>query len=188
MTMPPVPLSIAPATSDADLAAVGGLVDAYAASLGHDLCFQGFDAERADLRAAYAAPGALLLARDADDVPVGCVAVRDRGAGTAEMKRLYVAPAARGTGLGRRLAEAAVRHAANAGFRRLVLDTLATMTPAISLYRSMGFRDTAPYYDNPLAGAVYLALEFGGSGERGAASGESDNEVHAPSQQGRVPR
>ena len=157
---------IAPATTDADLAAVGDLIDAYAASLGHDLCFQGFCAERADLRAAYAAPGALLLARGADGAPVGCVAVRDRGAGTAEMKRLYVAPAARGTGLGRCLADAAVEHATAAGFRRLVLDTLSTMTTAIALYRSLGFRETAPYYDNPLAGAVYLALEL--RGEQGA--------------------
>ena len=85
--------------------------------------------------------------------------MRPLGAGTAEMKRLFVRPQARGTGLGRRLAVAAIEHARARGFSRIVLDTIAErMGEAVLLYRSLGFRDTAPYSGTPGALCIGLGL------------------------------
>jgi GNAT superfamily N-acetyltransferase len=77
---------------------------------------------------------------------------------TGEVKRLYVRPAARGTGLGRRLVQTAIDGARAIGYRELKLDTLDRMAEARSLYASLGFRECAPYYHNPIPGAVYMSL------------------------------
>jgi ribosomal protein S18 acetylase RimI-like enzyme len=154
-----MPAKIRPARSPEDIAAAAGLFRAYADGLGVDLCFQDFDAEVAGLPGAYAPPGGeLLLARDVAGRPVGCVALRPLSvAGCAEMKRLYVAPAGRGGGVGRLLAEAILKTADRLGYRQVRLDTLPTMTEAIGLYRTLGFEPIAPYYDTPVAGTLFLA-------------------------------
>jgi putative acetyltransferase len=129
----------------------------YWSSFGFTPCFQGFDGELAALPGAYGPPrGALLLAPGE-----GCVGVRPLDSATAEMKRLYVRPQARGTGLGRVLAKAAVAQAREAGFSRLVLDSLPDkMAEAVALYRSMGFAETAPYLPEPTPGALCLELRL----------------------------
>jgi putative acetyltransferase len=143
----------------AALAAVRALFREYADALGIDLGFQGFAAEVGDLPGAYAAPRGALLLAGPPDAPAGCAAVRPLATpGDAELKRLYVRPAHRRGGLGRRLAVAAIEAARGAGHRRLVLDTLAGMDAARALYRSLGFVPVPAYYANPLPGAVYLGL------------------------------
>ena len=129
----------------------------YARDLGFSLCFQGFDEELARLPGDYAPPrGALLLAPGQ-----GCVALRPLEATAAEMKRLYLRPAARGQGLGRALAQAAIDEARALGYARVVLDTIeGTMDAAIAMYRGLGFREIAPYYQNPIQGALYLELQL----------------------------
>jgi ribosomal protein S18 acetylase RimI-like enzyme len=141
-----------------DLAATVTLFRAYAAALDVDLSYQDFEAELAGLPGKYAVPaGALLLARDGDARPVGCVGLRPIDpAGCCEMKRLYVAPDGRGTGIGRKLVEAAVAAAEAIGYRELRLDTLPTMAGAQALYRKLGFEVIEPYYDTPVAGTLFM--------------------------------
>jgi putative acetyltransferase len=142
------------------------LFQEYAAEIQVDLCFQGFAQELAELPGDYAPPsGRLFLAREGTE-SVGCVGLRPfAGAsrapgGVCEMKRLYVRPAFRGRGIGRKLAQTDIDAARAIGYDRMCLDTLAHMTAAIALYRSLGFLPTSPYRHNPLAGAAYFALDL----------------------------
>lgn len=149
---------IASASAGDDLASAVALIRAYAASLDIDLSYQGFAAEMASMPGQYAPPsGQLLLARDGPGTPAGCVALRPLAlSGTCEMKRLYVAPSARGSGLGRRLVHAVVAEAICIGYSRIVLDTLPSMTAAMSLYRDCGFRECPPYYANAAPGTRFM--------------------------------
>ncbi len=151
-------VSLIVASGAAHFADARALFEEYAAQLGVDLCFQGFSAELAVLPEMYAAPAGRLLLAIQDGQTLGCVGVRRLTSDpeACEMKRLYVREAARGTGLGRRLAEASLAAARELGYRRIVLDTLATMTAARALYGQLGFTDRTPYYDNPVPGVAYL--------------------------------
>jgi len=133
----------------------------YQAGLGVDLSFQGFARELSQLPGAYAPPaGRLYLAVQARE-PAGCVGLRPLDEQTCEMKRLYVRPAHRRRGIGRMLAQRALADARAIGYKRVLLDTLATMHEAHALYAALGFAETAPYASNPLAGVKFLALELG---------------------------
>lgn len=149
---------VAPACSKGDIAAVRDLMAAYAAWLGLDLMYQGFAGELAALPDKYAPPaGELLLARDSDGLPVGCVGLRPLDAeGCCEMKRLYVAPEARGHGLGRALITEILSAAARIGYREMRLDSLPVLADATALYRRMGFCPIPPYYETPIAETLFL--------------------------------
>lgn len=153
-------IEIRPAVVPRDLGVVRELFREYAASLGVDLAFQGFDAELAGLPGKYAPPAGRLLLAWHDAVPLGCVALRPLAAGGCEMKRLYVRPQARGDGLGRQLAERICNEARAAGYARICLDTLPAMAAAQSLYSRLGFVPVEPYVFNPIPGARFLALEL----------------------------
>jgi ribosomal protein S18 acetylase RimI-like enzyme len=139
------------------LPAVRALFEEYAAGIGVDLGFQGFDRELAELPGEYAPPAGRLLLALAPE-PAGCVALRPYEPGVCEMKRLFVRPAYRSTGLGRRLAEAIVAAGREAGYDRMRLDTLPTMDAARALYRSLGFVEIDAYRFNPVHGTTYFEL------------------------------
>jgi putative acetyltransferase len=143
-----------------DRAAVEALFREYVASLAEDISFQNVDDELAGLPGKYARPtGVVLVARD-DREAAGAAAYRMVEPGVCEMKRLYVRPAWRGSGLGRELANELIEDARGRGYRTMLLDTLASMSAARALYRDLGFVPVAPYYDNPLPGVMYMALEL----------------------------
>jgi putative acetyltransferase len=130
----------------------------YVTSPTANLDFQEYEAEFAGLPGQYAAPtGRLLLACENDTV-LGCAALRRVDESTCEMKRVYVRPAARGKGLGRRLVEAVLSEAKLAGYSRLCLDVLPEFTAAQELYESLGFVPAEPVSFNPVPGTKFLAL------------------------------
>ena len=115
-----------------DITAVRSLFMECAASLGIDLAFQGFDANLESLPGRYSPPEGTLLIAERDGEPCGCIALRRSDERTCEMKRLFVRPECRGLGIGRE------------------------MEGAIQLYRSFGFRETAPCVCNPVPGAMFM--------------------------------
>jgi ribosomal protein S18 acetylase RimI-like enzyme len=145
-----------------ELPAVRRLFEEYAASLEVDLGFQDFDRELRELPGEYAPPvGRILLALDGDE-PAGCVALRSYEPEVCEMKRLYVRPSFQGSGLGRRLAEAIVEAARDAGYRFMRLDTMPSMQAARGLYRSLGFEEIEAYRHNPVHGTTFFQLDLKG--------------------------
>jgi len=153
-------LKIVPATAAQDLEDVRILFGEYSGLVAEALSFQNFDQELEALPGEYVPPGgALLIARD-KDAAAGCVALRKLDASTGEMKRMYVRDAYRGSGLGRRLAAAIIEEAKKRKYRRVVLDTLPKLAPAIALYRDIGFRETGPYLPDPTPGAICFELKL----------------------------
>jgi putative acetyltransferase len=155
-------MRIVQAQSESEIEQVRELFGEYVAWLGINLCFQNYDKEVADLPGEYAPPrGRLLLALADDGAVAGCAALRDLGNGVAEMKRLFVRPAFRGQHLGSQLAEMILDEARTLGYERIRLDTLpGKMDRAIAMYRVLGFKDIAPYYNNPVADAAFMELKL----------------------------
>jgi putative acetyltransferase len=157
-------ISLRPAQFPDDLQTVRQLFLDYQAGLGIDLCFQGFEAELAELPGAYAPPAGALLLACVDDEPAGCCALRPLyntdHLNACEMKRLFVRPAFRGFGLGRLLVERVLSDGQLAGYTTMLLDTLSDMETARALYQEMGFVEVAPYYHNPIPGAHYLKVDL----------------------------
>jgi ribosomal protein S18 acetylase RimI-like enzyme len=156
-----------PAVRIAEAKSVGQIAQArelfleYANSLGFSLCFQSFDKELAELPGDYAPPEGRLLLAEYNSQPAGCVALHRLEPGICEMKRLYLRPAYRGKGLGRKLAEAVISEARAIGYKRMRLDTVQPiMKDAVAMYRRLGFREIAPYRPNPIEGVLYMELDL----------------------------
>lgn len=152
-------LSFSQVEAPAQIALARELFLEYAQSLGFSLCFQNFDQELAELPGSYSPPAGRLLLAEYDGQLAGCVALHQLENEICEMKRLYVRPRFRGKGLGRALAERIIAEARQTGYKRLRLDTVSpVMKDAVAMYRKIGFREIAPYCNNPLAGALYMEL------------------------------
>ena len=161
MGTPAQGLTLLRAESPAEIAAVKALFLDYLAFvedfLGASLDFQGTEDEFRDFPYIY---DALFLAY-LGSTPVGAVGVKPFSPREAELKRLWVAPEARGHRAGQRLVEAAIATARREGYARMLLDTNAGLHHANRIYEDLGFRDIPAYYTNPLGDTSrYMALDL----------------------------
>lgn len=157
------PFYLHEARSQDDMHMAIEMFKAYASALGIDLAFQDFNGEMRAMPGKYRPPhGELLLARRTEDNEVvGCVGLRPlERSGHCEMKRLYVTPAGRGLGVGKALVDAVVDVARKKGHQQMRLDTLPSMGAAQALYRRVGFVESEKYYETPIKGTVFMALDL----------------------------
>lgn len=161
MQTPPC-ITLVSAESRERVALARELFREYADAIGVSLEYQGFTAELAALPSPYTPPHGALLIAQVDGETAGCVALRRLDDETGEMKRLYVRPAFRSSGLGRRFVEAIIQRARSAGYAALRLDTLPSMAAAQGLYRKLGFIEIAAYNGSHLPGTRFYELELAG--------------------------
>jgi molybdate transport system substrate-binding protein len=136
-------VAIRPAVAG-DAAAVRDIVRAALIEHGLPPDPSGIDAELDDLEASYFAPGgAFDVAVASDGRIVGCCGVYPLDDVACDLRKMYLAPHARGRGIGARLLERARAFAASRGCRRLELETAAVLERAIALYTRAGFRPVA---------------------------------------------
>jgi putative acetyltransferase len=149
-------IEIITANTESDYAAASILFKEYAAWLNIDLSFQKFDEELLQLKEMYSFPnGAILLSKN-ENVFTGCVAVRKKENDIAELKRMFIKDKYRKEGTGALLLQKALEMAVALRYKKIRLDTLDTMTPAINLYKKYGFYKIEPYYFNPEKNAVFF--------------------------------
>jgi GNAT superfamily N-acetyltransferase len=99
----------------------------------------------------YESPHGAFIVMYEGGLPIGCGGVRDLGDGVGEVKRMYIAQEARGRGHGARLLAGLEDEARRLGYRRLRLDTAASLTEAQALYRSRGYAEIPDYNGNTWA-------------------------------------
>jgi carbonic anhydrase len=146
------------AVTTADVEAVRMLLRQYAAIPRVGECVVGFATEITGLPGRYAEPEGTLLLASLDGLSAGCGGLRKIAPGVCEMKRLYVEPSTRGSGLGRALAARLIEAGRERGYRSMRLDTLPWMESAIALYRSLGFRQIERYDAGSPVNAMYFEL------------------------------
>jgi len=132
----------------------------YAKSLDFSLSFQDIDKELENIPGKYENPnGCIILVWDNLDT-VGCVGMRPLENNSCEIKRLYLKPSYRGFGLGKILTEKVIEYCRKSGYIKVYLDTTTRMEPAINIYKSLGFVETSPYYNNPLTDVIFFELNL----------------------------
>lgn len=149
--------TIKPAMNEKDIEDARMLFREHIDGIGDDLAFIGLEDELAALPGDYALPtGNLFICHRADGEPAGCIAVRKLNLpGTCELKHLYVRASSRSSGAGRQLVISVIDFATEAGYSQILLSTLPSLVAANSIYRQVGFRLTEPFYDEPMANALY---------------------------------
>ena len=144
------------ADTNQEFAAGASLFQQYAGFIGIDLSFQNFAEELNTIDKQYMKPkGSLIIAYDGTKA-VGCVALRNWDNETAELKRMFVAPAYHGHKIGQRLLEQILGVAQKLGYKKVRLDTISTMEAALKLYRSFGFYEIPAYRFNPMEETIYM--------------------------------
>ena len=128
----------------------------YANAINFDAGFKNFQSELASLNTHYSVPDGCLLLAYKNNEAIGCIAVRKKQQGIAELKRFYVKPDFRKFKIGARLLEAAIENAKQLGFQYLRLEVIPTLTKAKELYLSFGFYSIEPYQAVALEGTAYM--------------------------------
>jgi len=132
----------------------------YAESLDFSLSFQNFEDEIECVPGKYQKPdGCIILAWEKLDC-IGCVCMRPLNDTSCEIKRLYVKPTFRGRGLGQLMTRKIIRYSKERNYTKILLDTITSMKTAIKIYKSLGFVETEPYYNNPLPDVVFFELNL----------------------------
>lgn len=156
-------IDIRQAKTEEEIAIAREIFREYEAWLGLDLCFQGFEDELKNLPGKYSSPAGRLYLAWVDRSVAGCIALRPLGPKICEMKRLFVRENFRGMQIGRLLIERVINDAKGIGYDAMRLDTFPPkMGKAVRLYESYGFREIAPYYDNPNDGVLFMELSLSG--------------------------
>ena len=154
-------ISIIPAETPEQIEEARALFREYESWLGLDLCFQGFEAELANLPGKYKQPDGRLFLASVDEETAGCIALRKFQEDICEMKRLYVRREFRGLGLGKILIEKLIEEARAGGYKKMRLDTLPDKMPkAVGLYTAYGFRQIPAYYHNPYGETSFMELDL----------------------------
>ncbi|MEO6488329.1 MAG: GNAT family N-acetyltransferase [Ferruginibacter sp.] len=144
------------ANSDDEYVEASYLFKEYAHWLNIDLGFQKFSEELLQIKSMYGSPtGCIILCKSEQEI-IGCIAIRKIDPEVAEFKRMYIKPNFRKKGIGVALLQRAISQAEMFGYKRIRLDTLSNMLPAISLYKKNGFCEIPAYYYNPEKTAVYF--------------------------------
>jgi GNAT superfamily N-acetyltransferase len=153
-------IQIREAASREALESVRALFQEYWTSFGFTPCFQNFDSELAALPGKYAPPHGRLLLAKVNGQPAGCVALRRFDQTRGEVKRLYVRPQFRGSGMGKALMNALAAEARAIGYSEIIADTIPkVMATALAMYEHLGFERIAPYSDEtPEAQHIRLRL------------------------------
>jgi putative acetyltransferase len=143
------------------LDAIKELFSSYQAELNEDLCFQSFDAELENPLLKYGSPKGLLYIALYHNAIAGCIALQPLpNEGDCEMKRLYVKPEYRKYKIGEALVIELLAEAKKIGYKKMKLDTLERLVPAIKLYEKQGFQNVSAYYNNPLSNVVYMEKDL----------------------------
>ena len=144
----------------ADTSALVAVIGEYVRWLDMDLSYRGFDAEMDAFEHVYTLPSGMFFVADAGGEVAGCAGLLRHTANTAELKRLYVREAFRGLSLGETLVLSVIGKEKTLGFSTLVLDSVPQTCFAQPIYERLGFVEIAPYYENPVKGTRFLALEL----------------------------
>lgn len=147
------------AKSGNEISAVRDLFIEYAEWLDVSLCFQNFDEELATLPGRYAPPEGRLYLVKSNGKYTGCAGLRKIDDGICEMKRLYLKPEMRGSGIGKKLVQLLIDEARDIGYKSMRLDTIKEKMPnAVDIYEKFGFKKIDKYYDNPNPHTLFMEL------------------------------
>ena len=141
-----------------DSMALKAVIREYVSWLEMDLSYRYFDKEMADFDQLFTLPSGIFFMAQAGAEIAGCAGLLRHSDAVAEVKRLYVRPGFRGRALGEQLMWSVIDQARALGLRELILDAVAQTRVAQLLYQKMGFRETGPYYLNPVAGTRFFSM------------------------------
>lgn len=125
------------------------------------LAMQNFDREIDELEIKFAPPrSTLIIAHTEDGKAAGCVGIKKFSEDVCELKRLYVRPEYRKSGLGQLFTEMMIEKARAVGYKRMYLDTMPGLEAALRLYKRLDFYEIEKYYDNPVERVIYLCYDL----------------------------